>query len=51
MTVFKLKKKESAKKGIKELEGEAFAYGERLFAEKPRRFVERIERYWDAAKL
>ena len=26
-------------------------YGERLFAEKPRRFVERIERYWDAAKL
>lgn len=51
MTAFKLKKKESAKKGIKELEGEAFAYGERLFAEKPKRFVERIERYWDAAKL
>ena len=35
----------------KELQGEAFAYGERLFAEKPKRFVERIERYWDAAKL
>ena len=28
----------------KELQGEAFADGERLF-------VERIERYWDAAKL
>jgi CHAD domain-containing protein len=35
----------------KELQGEAFAYGERLFAEKPKRFVERIERYWEAAKL
>ena len=35
----------------KELQREAFAYGERLFAEKPKRFVERIERYWDAAKL
>ena len=51
MTAFKLKKKESSKKGIKELQGEAFAYGERLFAEKPKRFVERIERSWDTAKL
>ena len=47
MTAFKLKKTESAKKGIKELQGAVFAYGERLFAEKPKR----IERYWDAAKL
>jgi hypothetical protein len=51
MTAFKLKKKESAKKGIEELQGEVLAYGERLFAENPKRFVERIERYWDAAKL
>ena len=34
-----------------ELQGEAFAYGERLFAEKPKRFVARIESYWDARKL
>lgn len=34
-----------------ELQGEAFAYGERLFAEKPKRFVARIERYWAARQL
>lgn len=34
-----------------ELQGEAFAYGERLFAEKPKRFVARIERYWDARQF
>ena len=34
-----------------ELQGEAFAYGERLFAEKPKRFVDRIESYWGASKL
>jgi CHAD domain-containing protein len=34
-----------------ELQGEAFAYGERLFAESPKRFVERIEAYWDGRKL
>jgi CHAD domain-containing protein len=34
-----------------ELQDEALAYGERLFAEKPKRFVERIEKYWDARKL
>jgi CHAD domain-containing protein len=34
-----------------ELRGGAFAYGERLFAEKPKRFVTRIESYWAARKL
>jgi CHAD domain-containing protein len=34
-----------------ELQGEALAYGERLFAEKPKRYVARIERYWDARKI
>jgi CHAD domain-containing protein len=34
-----------------ELQGEAFAYGERLFAEKPKRFVARIEAYWSARRL
>jgi CHAD domain-containing protein len=34
-----------------EIQGEAFAYGERLFAEKPKRFVARIERYWGARQL
>jgi CHAD domain-containing protein len=34
-----------------ELQGEAFAYGERLLAEKPKRFVKRIETYWDAREL
>ena len=34
-----------------ELQGEAFAYGERLFAEKPKRFVARIEAYWEARKI
>ena len=27
------------------------AYAERPFAEKPKRFVARLERYWDAARL
>ena len=31
-----------------ELQDEAFAYGERLLAEKPKRFVARLERYWRA---
>ncbi len=35
----------------KELQDEAFAYGERLLAEKPKRFVKRIERYWSADRL
>ena len=34
-----------------ELQEEAFAYGERLFAEKPKRFVKRMESYWVAAEL
>jgi CHAD domain-containing protein len=34
-----------------ELQDEAFAYGERLFAEKPKRFVKRFEAYWEAPKL
>ena len=34
-----------------ELQGEAFAYGERLFAEKPKRFIERMEVYWEARRL
>ena len=34
-----------------ELQDEAFAYGERLFAEKPERFVKRLESYWDASRL
>jgi CHAD domain-containing protein len=34
-----------------ELQAEAFAYGERLFAEKPKRFVTRLGRYWTADEL
>lgn len=34
-----------------ELQEEAFAYGERLFAEKPKQFVKRLESYWEAPKL
>lgn len=34
-----------------ELQREAFAHGERLLAEKPKRFVKRIERYWEARRL
>jgi len=34
-----------------ELQKEAFAYGERLYAEKPKRFVNRLESYWEATKL
>ncbi len=34
-----------------ELRQEAFSYGERLFAEKPKRFVKRLERYWKAKRL
>ncbi len=34
-----------------ELQTEAFAYGERLYAEKPKRFVGRLESYWQATKL
>jgi len=34
-----------------ELQKQAFAYGQRLFAEKPKRFVRRLERYWNAAAL
>ena len=34
-----------------ELQGEAYAYGERLFAEKPKRFIERMEDYWEARRL
>jgi CHAD domain-containing protein len=34
-----------------ELQSEAFSYGERLLAEKPKRFVKRLERYWEANKL
>ena len=34
-----------------ELQAEAFAYGERLLAEKPKRFVKRVERYWSAGEL
>ena len=33
-----------------ELQDEAFAYGDRLLAEKPKRFVARLERYWRALK-
>jgi CHAD domain-containing protein len=33
-----------------ELQEAAFAYGERLLAEKPKRFVARVEEYWDALK-
>ena len=33
-----------------ELQEEAFAYGDRLLAEKPKRFVARLERYWRALK-
>jgi CHAD domain-containing protein len=34
-----------------ELQKDAFAYGQRLFAEKPKRFVRRLERYWTAPPL
>ena len=34
-----------------ELQGEAFAYAERLYAEKPKRFVARIGAYWKARKI
>jgi CHAD domain-containing protein len=34
-----------------ELQKQAFAYGQRLFAERPKRFVRRLERYWNAAAL
>ena len=34
-----------------ELRQEAFSYGERLFAEKPQRFVKRLEKYWEAKRL
>jgi hypothetical protein len=74
MTAFRLKRKESEKKGIRragealtaeqrthldglidrrrnELQKQAFAYGQRLFAEKPKRLVRRLERYWNAAAL
>jgi CHAD domain-containing protein len=34
-----------------QLQKEAFAYGERLFAERPKRFVKRVEIYWAAKKL
>jgi CHAD domain-containing protein len=34
-----------------ELQEEAFAYGERLYAEKPKPFVKRMESYWEAAEL
>jgi CHAD domain-containing protein len=33
-----------------ELQQQAFAYGERLLAEKPKRFVARVEEYWAALK-
>jgi CHAD domain-containing protein len=33
----------------RELQEEAFAYGARVYAEKPGRFVARIERWWDAS--
>ena len=62
MTAFRLKRKESERKGIRrvahgraeeaaEVQKQAFAYGQRLFAEKPKRFVRRLERYWNAAAL
>ncbi|HEY8001021.1 MAG TPA: CHAD domain-containing protein [Solirubrobacterales bacterium] len=35
----------------RELQGQAFGYAERLFAEKPKQFVRRIEAYWEAEKL
>lgn len=34
-----------------ELQSEAYAYGERLYAEKPKRFVARIRLYWQAGQL
>jgi CHAD domain-containing protein len=34
-----------------ELQTEALAYGERLYAETPTRFGARLERYWDAREL
>ena len=34
----------------RELQNAAFAYGERLFAERPNCFVRRLESYWEAAK-
>jgi CHAD domain-containing protein len=33
----------------RELQGEAFAFGARLYADKPGAFVGRIERWWDAS--
>jgi len=35
----------------RELQQEAFAYGERLFAERPKRFVKRLESYWEGIRL
>jgi hypothetical protein len=35
----------------RELQNDAFAYGERLFAERPKCFVRRLASYWEAAKL
>ncbi len=35
----------------KQLQKEAFAYAQRIFAEKPKRFADRIEAYWEAPKL
>jgi CHAD domain-containing protein len=34
-----------------ELQREAFSYGERLLAEKPKRFVKRLQKYWEAREL
>lgn len=34
-----------------ELQADAFALGERLYAEKPRRFAKRIEGYWESRRL
>jgi CHAD domain-containing protein len=39
-----------AAKRREELQEEAFCYGERLYAEKPKRFVDRIESYWATIK-
>jgi CHAD domain-containing protein len=33
-----------------ELQAEAFAYGARLYAESPKRFAARLERYWEAGR-
>jgi CHAD domain-containing protein len=42
--------RELAARRRSELQDEAFAYGDRLLAEKPKPFVRRLERYWDALK-